>query len=92
LHTHRCLVPPLDGAYFSREWKEAAPSTVIDVTNIPDIDSTGIGKRVNYNLHCRRIGSRIGIIDTSEGVMELFIIACVDSVLLFGPALKDPFS
>lgn len=69
--------------------KEETPLTVIDLADVPYMDSTGIGELVNYYVHCQRKGNRIAIIGTNNRIMELFKITRVDTLLPFVPNLEE---
>ncbi len=69
--------------------KEETQLTVIDLAEVPYMDSTGMGELVNYYVHCQRIGSRIAIIGTNDRIMDLFKITRVDTILPFVPTLEE---
>lgn len=69
--------------------KEETSLTIIDLAEVPYMDSTGMGVLVNHYVHCQRTGGKIAIIGTSDRVMELFKITRVDTVLPFKSSMEE---
>lgn len=60
---------------------EAAGSVVIDLTEVPYIDSAGLGAMLGVMASCERNGRRFGIIGACDRVRTLFHITHVDTLI-----------
>lgn len=69
--------------------KEETPLTVLDISEVPYMDSTGMGEIVNYYVHCQRTGNRLVIIGTNPRVLELFKITHIDSILPLASTVEE---
>jgi anti-anti-sigma factor len=54
---------------------------IIDLTEVPYMDSTGLGRLVSHYVHCKGQGIRMIVAGATPRVTELFKITHVDSVL-----------
>ena len=63
--------------------------TYIDLTNVPYMDSAGIGAIVNYYVHCQKDATQVIVAGVSDRVMELFKMTKVDSVIPILPAVDE---
>ena len=54
---------------------------ILDLTNVPYMDSTGLGKVVGHFVHCRGKGVKMIAAGASPRVVELFKMTKVDSVI-----------
>jgi anti-sigma B factor antagonist len=58
------------------------PSTsILDLTEVPYMDSAGMGAVINYYTHCERRGARVIVVGVSHRVSELFKLTRVDAVI-----------
>jgi anti-anti-sigma factor len=53
---------------------------ILDLTEVPYMDSTGLGRIVTHYTHCRDKGVRMVAAGASPRVMELFKMTNVDSI------------
>jgi anti-sigma B factor antagonist len=65
------------------------PVTILDLTDVPYMDSAGMGVVVNYHVHCQNLGGRLSAVGVSPRIMELFKITKVDSVIRMAPTLEE---
>lgn len=68
---------------------KATPVTILDLTQVPYMDSAGMGVVVNYHVHCQNLGGRLIAVGVSQRIMELFKITKVDSVICMRPTLEE---
>lgn len=61
--------------------KEKAPLTIIDLSEVSHIDSTGMGEIVNYYVHCQRAGHRLIISGATPHLLNLFEITRINTIL-----------
>ena len=54
---------------------------ILDLTGVPYMDSTGLGRIVTHFVHCRNKGVRMIVAGASPRVLELIRMTKVDSVL-----------
>jgi anti-anti-sigma factor len=54
---------------------------ILDLTNVPYMDSTGMGMIVSHYVHCQGKGIQFVAAGSSPRVLELFRITKVDGVL-----------
>lgn len=69
--------------------KEESPVTIIDICEVPYMDSTGMGELVNYYVHCQRSGNQLVIAGANARVLELFKITRIDGVLPLVATLEE---
>ena len=68
---------------------KATPVTILDLTEVPYMDSAGMGVVVNYHVHCQNLGGRLIAVGVSSRIMELFKITKVDSVIRMTSTLEE---
>jgi anti-sigma B factor antagonist len=68
---------------FQSELRSAIPPplTVIDLTNVPYMDSAGMGLVMNHYVRCQTRGSKLIVVGANNRVLDLFKVTKVDSVL-----------
>lgn len=54
---------------------------ILDLTDVPYMDSAGLGRIVRHYVHCRGKGVRMVAAGASPRVLELFRMTKVDSVI-----------
>jgi anti-sigma B factor antagonist len=64
-------------------------ATILDLSNVPYMDSAGMGAIMNYYTHCQGKGVKLVVAGVSSRVMELFKMTRVDSVMTFAPTLEE---
>ena len=68
---------------------KATPVTILDLTEVPYMDSAGMGVVGNYHVHCQNLGGRLIAVGVSQRIMELFKITKVDSVIRMTSTLEE---
>ena len=65
------------------ELRNSAPPalTVIDLTNVPYMDSAGMGLVMNHYVRCTTKGTKLVVSGANNRVMDLFKVTKVDTVL-----------
>jgi anti-anti-sigma factor len=65
------------------------PSTlIIDMTNVPYMDSAGLGLILNYYVSAERAQRQLALVAVSERIMTLFEVTKVNTVLTIFPTLE----
>ncbi len=54
---------------------------ILDLTQVPYMDSAGMGSVINYFTHCQRRGIKLVIAGVSPRVSELFTMTGVNSLI-----------
>jgi anti-anti-sigma regulatory factor len=62
---------------------------ILDLTDVPYIDSSGLGTIVRHYVHCQGKGVRFVTAGASMRVLELFKITKVDGVLPLAASVAD---
>lgn len=62
---------------------------ILDLTNVPYMDSTGLGRIVSHYVHCRGRGIRMIASGMSPRVLELFKMTKVDSVIPMAATIDE---
>ena len=57
------------------------PVTIIDLTEVPYMDSTGMGMIVNHHVRCKSKGTKLIVSGVNSRVFELFKLTKVDTVI-----------
>ena len=67
---------------FQKTWREqSAPNIVVDLTDVPYVDSSGVGSLVNLHVSRQKVGGSVQLIGVSERVKTVLMVTCVDRVL-----------
>ena len=67
---------------FQKTWREqSAPNVVVDLTNVPYVDSSGIGSLVNLHVSRQKIGGNVVLFGVVERVKTALMVTRVDKVL-----------
>ena len=67
---------------FQRIWREhGAANIVVDLAQVPYVDSSGIGSLVNMHVSRQKIGGSARLIGVCERVKTVLIVTRVDKVL-----------
>jgi len=62
---------------------------IVDLTDVPYVDSSGLGMIVSHYVHCRNRGIPLCIAGSSARVLELFRITKVDGFLPLIASLEE---
>jgi anti-sigma B factor antagonist len=57
------------------------PALILDLTDVPYMDSAGMGAIINYYVSCQRAGRKIVVAGVNGRVLELFKMTKVDVLL-----------
>ena len=60
---------------------DPAPVTVIDLGEVPYMDSAALGSILGFHVSCQREGRQYGLAGVSDRLKTLFKVAGVDSLL-----------
>ena len=68
---------------FQDSMRSAEPPklAILDLTQVPYMDSAGMGSIINYFTHCQRRGIKLVIAGVSARVSELFKMTGVDTLI-----------
>ena len=69
--------------------EELPALNILDLTDVPYMDSTGLGRIVSQFVHCRGKGIRMIAAGMNPRVQELFKLTKVDSVIPMAPTVED---
>ena len=69
--------------------RENAPTMILDFTNVPYLDSSGLGSLVSACTSCAKSGRRIALTGINKRVHKVFEITKVEQVFLIFPTLSD---
>jgi anti-sigma B factor antagonist len=56
-------------------------TTILDLSDVPYMDSAGMGLIMNYYVHCQNRGAVLVVAGVSSRVLELFKLTKVDAVI-----------
>jgi len=62
--------------------------TVIDLSNVPYMDSAGMGLMMNHYVRCQTKGTKMVVSGANNRVMDLFKVTKVDTVLPLAPTIE----
>ena len=69
--------------------RERSGTVIVDLTNVPYIDSAGLGGLLTAYISCQKAGRRVALTGVNDRVLKLFEITRVDSVFLMFPTLWE---
>jgi anti-anti-sigma factor len=62
---------------------------ILDLTEVPYIDSAGLGSLVSAYITCHKSGCQVVLAGINEQVLKLFEITRTESLFLMFPTLDD---
>lgn len=65
------------------------PLTIIDLTDVPYMDSAALGSLLGLHVSCQKDGRRYGLVGASDRLRTLFRVAGVDGFLAIFGSLAD---
>lgn len=75
---------------FQRELQEMRPPYLIfDLTQVPYIDSAGLGLLVNFYVSTQKNGRKMAVAGATPRVLTLFEMTKVDGILRIFPTVED---
>jgi anti-sigma B factor antagonist len=66
-----------------------APTVILDLSDVPYVDSAGLGSLVGAHVSRQKLGCRVVLAGVNERVLRLFEITRVESLFLMFPTLDD---
>ena len=69
--------------------RENAPTMILDLSEVPYIDSAGLGSLVGAYISGQKSGRRIALTGVNDRVLHLFEITRVEQLFLIFPSLWD---
>ncbi len=71
--------------------RETTPTLILDLTEVPYIDSAGLGSLVGTYVSSHKAGQQVVLTGVNERVAKLFQITKVEPLFLTFPSLEDAF-
>jgi anti-anti-sigma factor len=68
---------------------ELPPTTILDLTGVPYMDSAGMGAIINHYTHCTGKGSRLVVVGVSDRVLELFKMTKVNTIISMAETVDE---
>jgi anti-sigma B factor antagonist len=78
-------VPP----FLNAVRREDAPTVILDFTDVPYLDSSGLGSLVSASISCAKSGRRFALTGVNKRVHKVFEITKMEGVFLMFPTLSD---
>ena len=69
--------------------EETAEAVVVDLTEVPYVDSSGLGSLVSACVSRQKAGRRVALTGVNERVFRLFEITKVETLFLIFPTIDD---
>jgi anti-sigma B factor antagonist len=69
--------------------REVAPTIFLDLTDVPYVDSAGLGSLVSAYISRHKSGQRVVLSGVNDRVLSLFEITRVEPLFLIFPTLGD---
>jgi ABC-type transporter Mla MlaB component len=73
----------------SEEPEDLPTLNILDLTEVPYMDSTGLGRIVSHLVHCRGKGIQMIVAGATPRVLELFRMTKVDTVIPLAATLEE---
>lgn len=69
--------------------RDHAPLTIFDLTNVPYMDSAGMGIIINFYVSATNRREKVIVAGTSNRVMELFRLTHVDTIIPLAATVEE---
>jgi len=69
--------------------EESAESVILDLTDVPYVDSSGLGSLVGAQVSRQKAGRKVALTGVNERVYRLFQITKVESLFLIFETVED---
>lgn len=69
--------------------EETLPSVILDFTDVPYIDSSGLGSLVSAYVSRHKAGRRVALAGVNERIFRLFEVTRTESLFLIFPTIDD---
>jgi anti-anti-sigma factor len=63
--------------------------SILDLTDVPYLDSAGMGAIVNYYVHCQRKGAQAIVAGVNGRAMELFVLSKVHTIIPMADSVEE---
>ena len=63
--------------------------SILDLTNVPYLDSAGMGAIVNYYVHCQRNSVYMIVVGVNSRALELFILTKVHTIIPMAASVEE---
>jgi anti-anti-sigma factor len=76
---------------FQSQLRSGLPArlTIIDISDVPYMDSAGMGLVMNQYVHCQTKGARLVVVGANSRVMDLFDVTKVSTILPLAASLEE---
>jgi anti-sigma B factor antagonist len=68
--------------------KDYSSLTLLDLAEVPFMDSTGLGEIVNYYSACRRANGRVVLVAPSPRIQDLLHITRIETIIDIVPSVE----
>lgn len=68
---------------------ESSPVVIVDLAEVPYVDSAGLGSLVSTYITCHKAGRQVVLTGINSRILRLFEITRVESLFLMFPTLDD---
>jgi anti-sigma B factor antagonist len=90
-HGVLCLQGPMTAktvaAFQNAIRSEFTPIVILDLTEVPFMDSSGLGSLVSAYITCHKTGRQVVLTGVNSRILKLFEITRVESLFLMFPTL-----
>src|SRR5882672_2629691 len=69
--------------------RENCSTMILDFSNVPYVDSSGLGSLVSAYTSCLKTGRRVALTGVNKRVMKVFEITKTEPIFLMFPTLTD---
>ena len=69
--------------------RENTPTMILDLSDVPYMDSSGLGSLVSAYTSCMKSGRRVALTGVTPRVMKVFEITKTEPIFLMFPTLSD---
>jgi anti-sigma B factor antagonist len=69
--------------------RETTPTMILDLTDVPYMDSSGLGSLVSAYTSCMKAGRRVALTGVTPRVMKVLEITRTEPIFLMFPTLGD---
>ncbi|HET9405958.1 MAG TPA: STAS domain-containing protein [Candidatus Sulfotelmatobacter sp.] len=69
--------------------REKTPTVILDFSEVPYLDSSGLGSLVSAYTSCQKAGRRVALTGVNHRVMKVFEITKVEPIFLMFPTVSD---
>lgn len=69
--------------------RENSSTMILDFSNVPYVDSSGLGSLVSAYTSCLKTGRRVALTGVNKRVMKVFEITKVEPIFLMFPTMAE---